>query len=74
MKLTVEQLQKAFRQHDYILVRFPSGKAFAVNSKVGALALKRKGKVDPNTKLLYTSWQGISFQEYISRKAKFVES
>ncbi len=74
MELTVEQLQKAFRQHDYILLRFPNGKAFAVNTKAGTLALKLKGKVDPKARVIYTSWQAVSFQEYISRKSKFVES
>ncbi len=68
-RMTVAQVNKACQKHPYILFRFPSGKKFAVNSKIAPIRIK---KYNQNDKTDFVSFQPCDFMTYITYKTPFI--
>jgi hypothetical protein len=66
--MTVAQLKKAMKAHNYIIVRYFDGHTRAINSRVAGIA-KAKGDAEETN---IVSFRPCCFQHYISEKAPFL--
>ena len=70
MNLTKEQLYKATKKHEYLLLRGQFG-TMAINCKIADVLYKRS-VLKPKDKTQVQSFKPVSFIEYIQLKSPFI--
>ena len=69
--MTISQIRKACKKHDFIMVRNSSGFQYAVNCKVVFIGKKNTEK-HGNKLSPFISYYPVSFMEYICNKVPFI--
>lgn len=66
--MTIGNIRQAGKKHPYLLLRDYANRVYGVNSKL----IEKANPGHGNKKTLYISFQGCTFNEYLSNKIPFI--
>lgn len=69
--LTVKQVEKACKEHPYVLFRLANGFQVGINSKIAGIARKKR-HYNENDDTSFLGYVPCDFMEYISCKIGFI--